>query len=600
MQHRPFATATLAALIAFGLGGAPTAQGQISSDAIMSPMAIGSLFTYQGSLMQGDAPANAPHEFRFILYDSESGGSQVGATLAVADVPVANGVFTVPIDFGLGVFDGRSLWLEVAVRPNGSAVAFTTLSPRQLLTAAPYASYSTGAWNMNGNGGTEGSGAFLGTTDGEPLIVKTSGFEALRVDAGGSIGIGIESPEARLESVTPLGGVALLGSSSERGVVGRIDRIPCEGRFAVGGCAGDTSATGVSGSSTLGIGVNGLSRDSYGVAGRSTGNSGLRGSSETGLGVDGYSQSGVAVHGFSNTNNAVQGFSGGAIGVLGDSPSRGVVGTIGRSSCPGEPYGVGGCAGASGGTGVLGRSDSGIGVRGFGAVGVQGDSPSRGVIGTLSGAPCAGDFAVGGCSGSAAAVGVYGYSSNTAAMWARSDSGDLFVGVAGAAETRRARIDINGRGYFNGGTQTGGADYAESMRTTDDPAELEPGDVLALDPETGYAVRLSREANSRLVAGVYSTRPSILAIGDHHIDDSLAGEVPVALLGVVPTKVSAENGPIQIGDLLVSAALPGHAMLAVPDDVNGVLIYPTGAILGKALEAHSQGTGLIKVLVTLR
>jgi len=29
-------------------------------------------------------------------------------------------------------------------------------------------------------------------------------------------------------------------------------------------------------------------------------------------------------------------------------------------------------------------------------------------------------------------------------------------------------------------------------------------------------------------------------------------------------------------------------------------LYPTGAILGKALESLQQGTGVIKVLVTLR
>jgi hypothetical protein len=103
-----------------------------------------------------------------------------------------------------------------------------------------------------------------------------------------------------------------------------------------------------------------------------------------------------------------------------------------------------------------------------------------------------------------------------------------------------------------------------------------------------------------LVAGVYSTRPSILAIGDHGIDDPLTGEVPMAMLGVVPTKVSAENGPIAIGDLLVTASLPGYAMKAIPQTVAGVAIYPTGAILGKALEPLAQGTGLIKVMVTLR
>jgi hypothetical protein len=162
------------------------------------------------------------------------------------------------------------------------------------------------------------------------------------------------------------------------------------------------------------------------------------------------------------------------------------------------------------------------------------------------------------------------------------------------------RVDRTGKGFFNGGTQTGGADYAESMPTSDDQTELEPGDVLALDPAASGAVRRSREPSSRLVAGVYSTQPSVLAVGRHGIDDPRTGEVPVALLGIVPTKVSAENGPIEVGDLLVTAALPGRAMKALPDLVGGVAVYPTGAILGKALESLPHGTGVISVLVTLR
>ena len=74
----------------------------------------------------------------------------------------------------------------------------------------------------------------------------------------------------------------------------------------------------------------------------------------------------------------------------------------------------------------------------------------------------------------------------------------------------------------------------------------------------------------------------------------------MAMLGIVPTKVTAANGPIQVGDLLVTSSLPGHAMKALPEMINGIAIYPTGAILGKALEPLQHGTGVIKVMVTLR
>jgi len=168
---------------------------------------------------------------------------------------------------------------------------------------------------------------------------------------------------------------------------------------------------------------------------------------------------------------------------------------------------------------------------------------------------------------------------------------DLFDGASGPGQLRVARIGGDGHGYFDGGVDTSGADYAESMRSFD-RSKLQPGDVLVIDPRHGNAVDKSRQANSPLVAGVYSTKPSILAIGNHHIMDSRKGEVPVALLGVVPTKVTTQNGPIHPGDLLSTSSVPGYAMKAS--------LAVVGTILGKALQPLKSGRGIIEVLVTLR
>jgi hypothetical protein len=180
-----------------------------------------------------------------------------------------------------------------------------------------------------------------------------------------------------------------------------------------------------------------------------------------------------------------------------------------------------------------------------------------------------------------------------------SAAGDIFLGESGASRVRVARIDGSGKGYFDGGTQSSGADYAESVRAID-AAALEPGDVLAIDPARGFVVRKSSERGSALVVGVYSTRPSVLAVGSHRVDDSLTGEVPVAMVGVVPTKVTTENGPIRAGDLLTTSSTPGYAMRAKPLVVRGVDIYPTGAILGKALTPLRHGTGVVEILLMLR
>jgi hypothetical protein len=79
----------------------------------------------------------------------------------------------------------------------------------------------------------------------------------------------------------------------------------------------------------------------------------------------------------------------------------------------------------------------------------------------------------------------------------------------------------------------------------------------------------------------------------HPLEGKTPGTIPLAMIGVVPVKVSAENGPIRPGDLLVASAIPGYAMRAGPNP-------PQGTIIGKALEKWDVGTGVIKMLATLQ
>lgn len=90
--------------------------------------------TYQGQLQSSSAPASGNYDFEFALFDG--GGAQIGPTLARNGVAVAGGVFTVNLDFGAG-FPGATRFLEIRVRQSGAG-AFTTLSPRQPVTSAPY------------------------------------------------------------------------------------------------------------------------------------------------------------------------------------------------------------------------------------------------------------------------------------------------------------------------------------------------------------------------------------------------------------------------------------------------------------------------------
>ena len=113
--------------------------------------------------------------------------------------------------------------------------------------------------------------------------------------------------------------------------------------------------------------------------------------------------------------------------------------------------------------------------------------------------------------------------------------------------------------------------------------------MLVIGPE-GRLVK-SRERFEPQVAGVYSTRPGF--VGGHPVEGAVAGDVPLAVVGIVPVKVSAEHGAIAPGDLLVASDTPGHAMRGGAGTGNG-----TG--IGKALAPHASGTGVISMLVVLQ
>jgi hypothetical protein len=137
-----------------------------------------------------------------------------------------------------------------------------------------------------------------------------------------------------------------------------------------------------------------------------------------------------------------------------------------------------------------------------------------------------------------------------------------------------------------------GGDYAESVDVTGDRKHYEPGDVLVLDSNANGNVAKSSEPYSTMVAGIYATKPGVIGRRQSLADST--GDIPMAMVGIVPTKVAAENGPIRQGDLLVTSSQPGYAMKGT--DRSRML----GAVLGKAMGSLDAGTGTIEVLVTLQ
>ncbi len=451
--------------LSWGLTTAHGAQPQSS---------MGTTFTYQGYLTTSDHPVEGNCDMQFSLWTEAAAGTQVGATLDRLAVPLSKGRFTVQLDFG-SVFDGTAYWLKIAVRCPAGSGSYTDLTPRQALTAAPYAQ-----------------------------SVPWSGIS--NIPAGFADNVDNDTVYAAGPGLLLSNGLTLTVNFTGTGTADTVARSDHDhwGESWNGTGVGLTlsGTTALSGTGSL-----------YGLFGKSTGNNGQ--------GVAGISDALVG------------------IGVFGQADS---------SSCdPGWPGDV--CAG------VAGKSNQGYGVRGETANGV--------------------------------ALGGYMMDSGTGLSLLSSGSGYYISAMQAFPANTKFSVDTNGNVKADGSFTSPAADMAEMLPAT---SGLEPGDVLVIGLD-GKLAR-SSQAYQTAVVGVYSTQPAFVGGG---ADDgqSTVGQVPLAVIGIVPVKVSAENGSIRPGDLLVAGTTPGHAMRAGANP-------PIGTIIGKALAEWDKGTGTIRMLVVLQ
>jgi hypothetical protein len=685
---------------------ASLAQGTEPQAGAQPQAPLGTGFTYQGQLKSGGTPYSGACDLRFRLWDALSSGAQIGAAQTSTDVSLAEGYFTVQLDFGASAFPGDARWLEIEVRCPAGAGSYTLLSPRQPLTAAPYALYATAApwaglvrvpagfadgvdndttynagtglslsggqfslaatyrlpqgcasgqiakwsgsawacdnaanaWLLTGNAGTTPGAQFLGTTDNRALEIRVNGQRALRLE-----------PQAESPNL-------------------------------IGGFAQNTVTAGVHGA-TIGGGGGGSGyynwvTDDYGTVGggrRNVAGDAAGTTSDRAYATVGGGWSNEATGEFATVGGGHVNYAGGAHATVSggaDSKATGPYSTVAggwRNTATDDFAIVGGGfnnrAGDNAGT-TADRAFATVGggrdnvASGTSSVVAGGDTNTAsgdratvpgGVGNTAAGhhsfaagrrakalhdgafvwadahdadfvSDAANEFLVRAYNGVKIVRGASSYSASQAALqvdqaaaaeagWfyaLHADNayavlkvaklpaapGNFIDGVdrtAAGAETRRFHIDRNG-------TYTAGSDFAEALPAAGDPADYGPGDVLVISLDRPGGVEKCRQPYDGRVLGVYSTRPGFLGADKEGVTEVAAGDLPVAVLGIVPVKVSAENGPIQAGDLLTTSSTPGHAMRCEE------LEQCFGRTLGKALEGLDAGqdTGVIRVLVTLQ
>lgn len=663
-------------------------------------LAIGTAFTYQGTLEDGGSAANGSYDLQFQLLDG--GGVAVGAPLVAQDVNVVKGVFTVELDFGGAAFDGSDRRLRIGVRPGPSAAAFTLLAPPSDLNPTPYAQVSDVAQIASSvAANTVATGNIVDGTivaaDVNPAQVQrrvtascAAGSAIRLVNADGTVGCQAASgsftlPFAAVQSdnTVPLfavtntgGGGALRGTTSGPG--------GSAGRFLNTNATNTTANTlhvesnsnGNIPDNTLGnvasftnTNTNSVSAAVRGEVTTIFGNFGAAGIFGVSKGTGGFaglfhssntSGNGPAVVAIQDGNgnaitanaskdgNAVEAnidgggnalyawvpsFATGRAGrfnIFNENNTSDVitVTTVGngiavnalvdkvtgtRAAVRGEVnsqfsnFGTAGIYGVSSGTGGYAAL--------FHASNPAGNGPAMIAIadgngnGITANASNTGDGVETTADGTGSAIYAwtpnfgtgrparfvnYNTSNTNPVLTAEQRSnGSIAVfrsGNPGAVNV--ARINSAGRGFFNGGTQASGADVAELVPHVSG-AEPQPGDVVEIDPEHPDHFRLAGSPNSTFVAGVISTAPGMLLNAPGADESVTPPGVALALAGRVPVKVSAENGAVHPGDLLVASSTPGHAMRAPANPA-------IGTVIGKALESLDNGTGTVQMLVMLR
>lgn len=614
-----------------------------------------SVFTYQGYLRQSGVPANGNFDFEFQLTTAPVGGFLLGTDTEL-NVPVANGLFTVQLDFG-DQFSGADRYIAIRVRPAGGG-AYTTLAPRVLITRSPYAIRANIASNLQlpytatlSNAASLFSLTNTGSGRAMTLSVDNAASAAntLQLNSNGNAnsqviyGVHTGLGDAALFQINNAAnaGEALEGRTNGTGdaVFGFNNGTGRAGVFQISNSANNAYAlyglTNGGGPAIVGYNTGTGQAGVFQIANASNADSALYAT------TNGTGNAIYAIH-TGSSNNAVDlritNANNTASAVYAHTVGRGNAGAfiINNTANTGDGLNVS-LNGTGNGLYIVhsGTANNGAEIRTTGATNtastVLAVNEGRGVAGyfEVNNAANANSAVVATTNGTGNALyAVHTGASNNAvdlrisnaanasnALYAVTNGGGntIFAENTGtsnnAGDFRIANANNAAAALYCSTTGTGpalwangtarvdvleisGADLAEKFPTSE---TLKPGMVAEIDPKNTGKLRLSRSAYNKRVAGVVSGANNLPAgaILGQHLPGVEQGHA-IALSGRVWVYCDATEKAIEAGDLLTTAKRTGYAM-AVRDPKKA-----HGAIIGKAMSGLKKGkTGMVLVLVNL-
>ncbi|MFA5133458.1 MAG: hypothetical protein WC459_01475, partial [Patescibacteria group bacterium] len=186
------------------------------------------------------------------------------------------------------------------------------------------------------------------------------------------------------------------------------------------------------------------------------------------------------------------------------------------------------------------------------------------------------------------------------------DSIEMDTATFNSAVTFNTTIGVSGFATFSGGLNVGwAAQYTEKLCHSGSDGALGSGIIGDCNSSPGDIAEYYGSRDTTIAAGdvvkiadyidgkpwiektssSYSNTLGVVSTAPYDsfgkiYSSSTEYSVPIALVGRVPVKVSNENGPIEIGDYLTSASLPGYAMK----------MTKPGITIGQALSSFDGST----------